>query len=573
MSGILGTNFSGAHWRDTSDRTEAIARARAARDRLGHRGADFAGDWYDDRFFLGHAEHGGLDSSVIGQLPLSANNAAITVTLDGHISNAQELRRSLGKQHAFHGNGGSEVVAQAYLQWGLDGMLAKLRGSFAVAIYDRANARLCLARDALGTRPLYYLHEELASSEVGSLMFASELKALETLADSSLLKVDYSAVYDYLTYRYVPAPKTLYSQVRKLPAGSCASFDLHTGYSSTQSYWQLPDPDASLYGSEAEFIERAQELLSLAVANRLPQASTGGSSDSAVAGICQRSSAFASWLSVNQPDVRPLTLVSDEISDSLSGADLDGLDVRGFFDEPFADVSFASRHKMLGSLSATAKCALSDIGAEVLFGTAPRYRHAGGEAPGTLRWFKSKLGSGSSPANVSSSTASSGAIDAFNNYTRALGGLLPVEKSLQKAAWDIADDYNDYWYFQQYYRADLPRTLRFQRLDLHTLVPEHELTQLDRQSSRHGIEARTPLLDQDLLSWLMCAPAELRGPQFDLQAALFPQSDAASPILTRLKQSIKGAASYLPGSRNAEVAQSEGTWALLKDRFPEFDAT
>ena len=571
MSGILGTNFSGAHQRDIADRNEAIARARAARDRLSHRGGDFAGDWYDDRFFLGHAEHGGLDSGVTGRLPLPANNAAITVTLDGHISNAQELRQSLGKEHAFHGNGGSEVVAQAYLQWGLEGMLAKLRGSFALAIYDRKNSRICLARDALGTRPLYYLHEELANSEVGSLMFASELKALEALADKSLLQIDYTAVYDYLTYRYVPAPKTLYTQVRKLPAGSCASFDLYTGFSSTQAYWQLPEPDVSLYGTSAEFLEHAQELLATAVANRLPQSLVTGDSSagSSVAGICQRSGAFANWLSVNQPDVRPLTLATDENTEPLSSAELDALDLRGFFDEPFADVSFATRHKLLGTLSATTKCALSDIGAEVLFGTAPRYRHAGGEAPGTLGWFKSKLGA---PAN-SASSASTGAVDAFNNYTRALGGLLPAEKTLQKSAWDIPEDYNDYWYFQQFYRAELPRTLRFQHLDLHTLVPEHELTQLDRQSMRHGIETRTPLLDQDLLSWVLCAPAEMRGPQFDLQSALLPQSEGGAPILKRLKQSIKGAASYLPGSKNSSDLSDEGTWVVLKDRFPEFDAT
>jgi|GEM_PF-6911057 len=571
MSGILGTNFSGAHQRNISDRNEAIARARTARDRLNHRGGDFAGDWYDDRFFLGHAEQGGLDSGVTGRLPLPANNAAITVTLDGHISNAHELRQTLGKEHAFHGNGGSEVVAQAYLQWGLEGMLARLRGSFALAIYDRKNSTVCLARDGMGTRPLYYLHEELANSEVGSLMFASELKALEALADKSLLQIDYTAVYDYLTYRYVPAPKTLYTQVRKLPAGSSASFDLNTGYSSTQAYWQLPEPDVSLYGTSAEFLEHAQELLDQAVTNRLPQslAASDNSGGSTVAGICQRSGAFANWLSANQPDVRPVTLATDENAESLSSAELDALDLRGFFDEPFADVSFATRHKLLGTLSATTKCALSDIGAEVLFGTAPRYRHAGGEAPGTLGWFKSKLGAQPNSA----SSASTGAVDAFNNYTRALGGLLPSEKTLQRSAWNIPDDYNDYWYFQQFYRAELPRTLRFQHLDLHTLIPEHELTQLDRQSARHGIEARTPLLDQDLLSWVLCAPADMRGPQFDLQSALLPQSAAGAPILKRLKQSIKGAASYLPGGKNTSELEAEGTWAVLKNRFPEFDAS
>jgi len=159
MAGILGTNFAGQHWRASADRSETIARARAARDVLQHRGPDFAGDFYDDRFFLGHAEQAGIDSGVVGRLPLASADAGATLTLDGHISNAFELRQSLAKRHAFHGNGGAEVVLQAYLQWGFDGMLERLRGNFALAIYDRTNAQVLLARDAMGSRPLYYLHE------------------------------------------------------------------------------------------------------------------------------------------------------------------------------------------------------------------------------------------------------------------------------------------------------------------------------------------------------------------------------------------------------------------------------
>ena len=236
MSGILGTNFSGSHWRNVSDRVAAVARARAARDALAHRGADFAGDWYDDRLYFGHAEQAQLDSSVVGRQPLAAGDGSVTVALDGYLANARELRGELGRRHAFHGNGASEVVLQAYLQWGLDGMLQRLRGGFAVAIYDRANSRLCLARDALGAKPLYYLHEE----PTGSLMFASELKGIEALADQSLLTTDHTAVYDYLTYRYVPAPKTLYAQVQKLAAGQCLSIDLVSGHSSLQCYWNCP---------------------------------------------------------------------------------------------------------------------------------------------------------------------------------------------------------------------------------------------------------------------------------------------------------------------------------------------
>ncbi len=548
MSGIVGTNFLGAHWRDVADRSAAVARARAARDTLAHRGTDFAGDWYDDRLYLGHTEQAQLDSSVVGRLPLAAGDGSVTVTLDGHLVNAQELRAELGKGNTFHGNGGSEVVLQAYLQWGLEGMLRRLRGSFALAIYDRAEGRLVLARDALGTKPLYYLHDEAS----GSLMFASELKGIEALADSSLLKVDQTALYDYLTYRYIPAPKTLYTQVRKLAAGQCFSIDLTNSHSATQCYWELPDVDAAAYTDQAEFLEHGKELLGQAIDNR----TTGLT---AIGAMCRRDTGFADWLSAQKPLVRPLTLANDVTAPTTTQEAMVSADnLREWFDEPFADVSFSRREDLLQQLVGAASCALTDIGAHVVFGNAARYARAGRQGPGTVGWLKSKLGG-------TKADASTTVVDTFHDYTRLLGGLPSSAKQAQKTAWDIPADYNDYWYYQQYYRADLPRTLRFQRLDLQTLVPEHQLMQLDRQAQRHGIEARSPLLDQELVSWLLCAPAEWRGPQLDLQGALLG-SESGQPILARLKKSVK---EVLPlGKRGASDAAA-GPVELLEQRFPE----
>lgn len=559
MSGILGTNFSGAHWRDCADRSAAVARARAARDMLSHRGADFAGDWYDDRLYLGHTEQGQLDSSVIGRLPLAAGDGSVTITLDGYISNSRELRTELGKTHAFHSNGGSEVVLQAYLQWGLEGMLRRLRGGFALAIYDRANARLCLVRDALGTKPLYYLHQEPS----GSLMFASELKGIEALADESLLTTDQTAVYDYLTYRYIPAPKTLYAQVRKLAAGQCLSIDLATGHSSLQRFWEPPEADASRYGSSEEFVEHGRELLNTAIESR-----TFGLS--AVGGMCQPSTGFADWLKACQPQVQPLSFAVEPVAgEQAQDSSVLAYQLRGQFDEPFADIGFGAREGLLQTLSGSTGCAVTDVGAQVVFGTAARYVRAGRGNLGTVGWLKSKLGTNSNRNR--GADASMSVIDAFHGYARALGGLAGPDKAKQGAAWEIPSDYNDYWYFQQFYRADLPRTLRFQHLDLQTLVPEHQLTQLDRQALRYGIEARTPLLDQDLVSWLVSAPAQLRGPQFDVQSALFGTTAVGRPMLDRLKQSFKGAAQLLPGGKSGVDNLTPGTLALLQQRFPELD--
>ena len=166
----------------------------------------------------------------------------------------QQLRAELARGQPFRGNSSAEIVLRAYERWGLADTLTRLRGSFALAIYDRSRAQLTLARDALGTRPLYYLQEAPAGGDAGSLMFASELKALQELADAELLNIDYTSVYDYLTYRYIPAPKTLYRQVRKLPAGHYVSFNLVNGRATSSPYWTLPEPDGAADGSEDAFV-------------------------------------------------------------------------------------------------------------------------------------------------------------------------------------------------------------------------------------------------------------------------------------------------------------------------------
>ena len=197
-----------------------------------------------------------------------------------------------------------------------------------------------------------------------------------------------------------------------------------------------------------------------------------------------------------------------------------------------------------------------------MFGTAGRYARAARDGGGTVGWFRSKLGQGTDSASTSVQ-------DAYASYLASLGGLPAVERARFKEAWEIPEDYADHWYIAQYYRADLPRTLRFQHLDLLTLVPEHQLMQLDRQAQRHGIDARTPLLDQDLVEWLLAAPTPLQSPQFDVQGALLGNPTAKAPVLSRLKRSLKGAAALLPVGRTGTTVGAAEPLAALRERFPE----
>jgi asparagine synthase (glutamine-hydrolysing) len=157
----------------------------------------------------------------------------LAIVFNGEIYNFTELKselESLG--HRFRSQSDTEVILEGYRAWGT-GCIARLRGMFAFVLYDAEKKQAILARDRAGEKPFFYT---LAH---GQLRFASELKAL--LADPSTPRVmDARALDAYLAFGYVPGEQCLVAGVRKLPAGSFASFDLSSGRLDIARYWQLP---------------------------------------------------------------------------------------------------------------------------------------------------------------------------------------------------------------------------------------------------------------------------------------------------------------------------------------------
>jgi asparagine synthase (glutamine-hydrolysing) len=157
--------------------------------------------------------------------------AGISLTLDGSIANAAELRAALGKRgYAFATPSADELLLRAYQQWDKD-VVKQLRGAFAFAIWDARKERLLIARDRFGEKPLY-LHESN-----GTLYFASEPKAL--LKAGVPARVDMHAVGDCLAHRYVPGPRTLFAGIRKLPPATYGLWQF--GKLREVRYWIAPD--------------------------------------------------------------------------------------------------------------------------------------------------------------------------------------------------------------------------------------------------------------------------------------------------------------------------------------------
>jgi asparagine synthase (glutamine-hydrolysing) len=219
---------------------------------LRHRGPDDENFWSDPAADLGLAFR---RLSIIdlegGRQPIANENGRVVTVLNGEIYNYRELRAELvARGHRFTTQSDTEVIVHLYEDHGTD-FVGKLRGMFAIALWDAESRRLLLARDRVGKKPLYYSE---ANDEFG---FASEIKGV-LAASQALAEIDPQAVVDYLTYSVVPAPETIYRDVRSVEPSELLS----------AKYWRL-EMLPKVEVSREEAIEQVDGLLHEAVRLRL----------------------------------------------------------------------------------------------------------------------------------------------------------------------------------------------------------------------------------------------------------------------------------------------------------------
>jgi len=190
------------------------ARLERLRDLQTHRGPDDAGTWLsaDGRIGLAHRRLSIIDLSPSGHQPMATSDGLLQIVFNGEIYNFRDLRRELeALGHRFHSESDTEVILLGYREWG-EQVLPRLRGMFAFGLHDARRGETLLARDPLGIKPLYYAEDR------GFAHFASEVQALRGVVAAG--DVDPEALAVYLCWGSVAAPRTLYRNVRALPAGS-----------------------------------------------------------------------------------------------------------------------------------------------------------------------------------------------------------------------------------------------------------------------------------------------------------------------------------------------------------------
>ncbi len=555
---------------------------RAMSESIQHRGPDGGGEWFSDDMTvaLGQRRLAIVDLSTAANQPMVSKNGKLALVFNGEIYNHAEVRaelKALGVKGWQTSHSDTEVILMAYRQWGMPACLEKLRGMFAIALWDDDKQTLFAARDRAGEKPFYYTH-----TPDGRLLFASEIKAI--LEDATIPRtMDNEALFDYLSLLMVPAPRTLFKGISKLPAAHWMAFTPSNGTLKIHRYWDPLDA-AEAYVSEHHIPPATVDMWAvhlrplLEESVRLRQESadvpvgcflSGGIDSSTVSTLAKRSvtelrtfaigpdADYPSW-----PDETPhAEMMAKRIGSVHTTTRLKESDVLAMLpefihlqDEPVADpaaipIYFLSKAATDSGL----KVCQGGEGADELF-------------VGYEDWMKfQKLDNWNRwiplPAPVKQWL--------FERLVKQGKGHRFYTEYLRRAAnnqpifWGGAEAFTDWEKRQLLTQPPIRTTWEVIRpiweafkakprrrrgfwnwcsfVELHNRLPEQLLMRADKMTMAHGLELRIPLLDHHLIAATLATPVALRTPYGEKKHLLKAIVRGLLPdkILNRPKQGLR----------------------------------
>ncbi len=558
MCGIIGVVEQGA--------ARARERLVAARELMWHRGPNDAGVWAGEHACLGARRLSIIDLSNAGHQPMISDDRRRVLVFNGEIYNFHDLRRELEDEFMFRSHTDGEVILHGYRRWGLTGLLNRLDGMFAFALWDEDRRMLFAARDRAGKKPFFFRHEGR------SLHFASTLNALlDFLPGTPAL--DPHAVDAFLVYQAVPAPMSIFQGVRQLLPAHSLTFSSDTGACASERYWDVSYARKTRE-SEREVIEHVESLARDAVRKRLESDVpvgvflSGGVDSSLIAALASRESSKpieAMTLGFDEAEfdersfARTVTerlgmRLHEETLRPALVADLPA--IVWHYGQPVADVSIVPSHYLAQAARQWMIVALNGDGGDELFGGYTRPMLARIAAP-YRRVLPQALRSAiaralrdqhDGPLRRMALLARAGELSpaesftydrAFRRYrgdayTPAFLASLGHEHpdALYRAVWDMADGVDD--------------TDRSLYGDFSTYLPDQLLVKADRASMAHGLEARSPLLDRALIEYAATIPTSIRLKKFETKHILKKIAERYVPrsVLYRRKKGF-----VMPGAR------------------------
>jgi asparagine synthase (glutamine-hydrolysing) len=503
---------------------------------LAHRGPDSRGLHVSAGAGLGIQRLRVIDLAT-GDQPIYNEDRSIAVVLNGEIYNHAELRRRLeGSGHRFSTKGDTEVIVHLYEEYGPD-CVKWLHGMFAFALWDTRRHQLLLARDRVGKKPLFYAERD------GVLSFASELSAL--MKDRTIPRdLDHRAIDEYLTYLYVPAPRSVFAAVRKLPPATTLLF--RDGRSSMRRYWELDFSAKRPVKDVEELHEEIRESIRAAVRRRLiadvpvgALLSGGIDSSAVVAAMAMESSEQVKTFSIGFDDERFNELPAARRVADHCGTDHHELMVRPeavevlpkivrHYGEPFADHSAIPSFYVSAITREHVTVALNGDGGDESF--AGYYSYVQSQvaarmdvAPLWLRRLAAAAG-----RRLPASGNDRSALNRARRFSAALpldppGRFFRYMSRLDGAA--RAELYTDD-YLSLLADSDPERVIRdawesstgtalldvMQDVDIRTWLPGDLIPKMDIATMAHALEARSPFLDHELMEMAASIPPELKMP-------------------------------------------------------------
>lgn len=506
---------------------ECLARMTAT---LHHRGPDDRGQYISGPVGLGHTRLSIIDLSPTGRQPMRAEEADCTLVYNGEIYNHPELRAELEALGArFRGRSDTEVLLRAYLQWGPEAW-GRLKGMFALALWDGRDQTLHAARDRFGIKPLYYLRGE------HGIVFGSEIKAL--LASGRVeRRIDRAALHEYLYYGTPLGERTLFAGIRRLLPGYCltcdrqgvrlaayasihavapARDDLRTATTKTRSLLEqavarhlISDVPVGIFLSGGIDSSTVTAFASRHYAGRLKTYAVGFDFDRGE-GELPKARRVAAHFGTDHQELRVAGGSISQVMEALVQA----------HDQPFGDAANIPLYLLCRELRTTVKVILQGDGGDEIFAGYRRYNVLSVE-----RLWRLLAGLGAPLWDLMPRTP------AYHRYRRFLQALRakdagmrmalllteepltpPATRVLAKGVRAEVESHDPFTRYRELAAelAHLDPVARMLGTDASILLPDIFLEKVDRATMAHGIEVRVPMLDTDLTSYVMSLPTKFK---------------------------------------------------------------
>lgn len=512
---------------------------------LSHRGPDFQQHLCFENHDVGmaHTRLSFLDLSAHGHQPMYFPELKLCISFNGEIYNYLEIKKQLeNKGYQFVTQSDTEVLLKAWHCWGA-AAIEHCMGMFAFCIYDLSLQKMYLVRDRFGIKPLYYT---LQNNIFG---FASELKALQAAACFSW-NIDWSSVCDFLVYRYVPTPKSIFKNVYKVPPAHYAVYDLQSHKIETKAYWHLHSGHKKVRPETlAEQVNDifCQSIKQHAIAD-VPIGAflSGGYDSSAILYYLKKinypttafSIGFKDW---EKSEHTHAQVVADHLQVPLHSKILDHKSLDFFdemprvYDEPIADISTLPTYLVSQLARNNVKAVMSGEGADELFGGY---------------WWQKEFYKQHHPASWKNKIKLLwNKPDTLSFYAEAHGmGKFDTAllQSLLHPDLHAFIPERPYWFYEQHLQKKWTPLKQIQYLDIKCFMAELILVKVDRASMAHGLEVRVPFLNHELFETIFAHHESVYyHPNFNkYMLYLNLKNHLPSTILHREKQGFVGPDNY-----------------------------